>query len=282
MIHGVQPTPIVWAELTNELWGTPAVRERYQVWHFLYPTGAPFLYPAWSLRKQLDEVRALLAARAPGRAPQIVLLAHSMGGLLARTLVTDSGEAVWHTMFEVPATALRGSRDDAARVDEILHWSARGDVERVIFLAVPHRGSELADRATVRLAGAFAGVPGNLTRLYRRIAAANPRALSPPFKRALTSGTLSSVGTLSPQHPALAAMAGLPFRAGLHVHSIIGDRGEPGPIDASSDGVVPYWSSHLGGVESELIVPEGHRVFAHPDAVREIVRILDGAAAPAQ
>ena len=40
------------------------------------------------------------------------------------------------------------------------------------------------------------------------------------------------------------------------------------------DGVVPYWSSHLDGAESELIVRSGHEVFTKPEAVREIIRIL--------
>ena len=34
-----------------------------------------------------------------------------------------------------------------------------------------------------------------------------------------------------------------------------------------SDGVVPYWSSHLDGAESELIVRSGHEVFTKPKCV---------------
>jgi len=40
-------------------------------------------------------------------------------------------------------------------------------------------------------------------------------------------------------------------------HSIIGDRGR-GDTPNSSDGVVPYWSSHLDGAQSEKIVPSEH------------------------
>ena len=42
----------------------------------------------------------------------------------------------------------------------------------------------------------------------------------------------------------------------------------------SSDGVVPYSSSHLAGAESEKIVPTGHLVFSNDAAVIEIKRIL--------
>ena len=41
-----------------------------------------------------------------------------------------------------------------------------------------------------------------------------------------------------------------------------------------SDGVVAYWSSHLAGAQSELIVPDGHGSFALPQTVSELKRIL--------
>jgi hypothetical protein len=48
----------------------------------------------------------------------------------------------------------------------------------------------------------------------------------------------------------------------------------PGPKERGSDGVVPYWSSHLAGAQSELIVRSGHGVIDNPDAIREVIRIL--------
>jgi hypothetical protein len=65
----------------------------------------------------------------------------------------------------------------------------------------------------------------------------------------------------------------MPFRAGVRRHSIIGDRGK-GDTPHSSDGVVPYWSSHLEPVDSEKIVPHHHGVPDHPEAAAEVKRIL--------
>ena len=42
----------------------------------------------------------------------------------------------------------------------------------------------------------------------------------------------------------------------------------------SSDGVVPYWSSHMDGATSELIVPSGHGAHQNPQAIGEVRRIL--------
>jgi len=55
-------------------------------------------------------------------------------------------------------------------------------------------------------------------------------------------------------------------------HSIIGDRGKNDTPD-SSDGVVPYWSSHISW-GTEKIVPSDHSVQDHPDTAKEISRIL--------
>jgi len=38
--------------------------------------------------------------------------------------------------------------------------------------------------------------------------------------------------------------------------------------------IVPYWSSHLDGVQSELIVNSGHDAEYNPQAIREVERIL--------
>jgi hypothetical protein len=41
-----------------------------------------------------------------------------------------------------------------------------------------------------------------------------------------------------------------------------------------SDGVVPYWSSHLDGAVSELVVPSEHGAHRNPQAIAEVKRIL--------
>jgi len=56
-------------------------------------------------------------------------------------------------------------------------------------------------------------------------------------------------------------------------HSIIGDRGK-GDTPNSTDGVVAYWSSHLDGAKSELIVPGPHGSCELPQTIAELDRIL--------
>jgi hypothetical protein len=56
-------------------------------------------------------------------------------------------------------------------------------------------------------------------------------------------------------------------------HSIIGSE-RPEGKENTTDGVVPYRSSHVDGVKSELIVQSNHGVQANPYAIMEVHRIL--------
>jgi hypothetical protein len=57
-------------------------------------------------------------------------------------------------------------------------------------------------------------------------------------------------------------------------HSIIGNRDLPGPLIDSSDGIVPYWSSHRDRAQSEVIVPGLHGLVNYPQTITELKRIL--------
>ena len=83
----------------------------------------------------------------------------------------------------------------------------------------------------------------------------------------------NSVDTLEPNDRFVQAVDKLPIAPGIPYNSIMGDRGR-GDTPKSSDGIVPYWSSHLDGAQSELIVNSGHDAEYNPQAIREVERIL--------
>jgi hypothetical protein len=83
---------------------------------------------------------------------------------------------------------------------------------------------------------------------------------------------------LAPDSPALRILAARSAPPGVHYHSVIGVEPERWQLPwhaQAGDGVVPYNSAHLEGVESELVVPASHTtVHQHPETVKEIRRIL--------
>ena len=74
----------------------------------------------------------------------LVVIAHSMGGLLAHTLVSDSGENLWNVFVTKPLNSLSLSADEKNILLEYFFFRHQPAIDRVIFLAVPHRGSRLA------------------------------------------------------------------------------------------------------------------------------------------
>ena len=83
----------------------------------------------------------------------------------------------------------------------------------------------------------------------------------------------TSIENLDPDSPVIKAINELPIDPGAKLHSIVGsENGREG--EGSTDGVVPYSSSHLEKAESELTIRSGHNVQTTPECAREIKRIL--------
>ncbi|MEZ5304747.1 MAG: alpha/beta fold hydrolase [Verrucomicrobiales bacterium] len=263
-------SPATWAPLINTLRADPEIRRRYQFWFYSYPSGYPYPHSAAILRHQLDAVQARFPMKK-----KMVVIGHSMGGLVSRLLITDSGDRVWDSLFDQPPEAIRMSEETRDLLTDATIFKRRPEVGRVIFIASPHRGSDLATNWVGRIGSSLVRAPEKLAQASVEIGGVlshDPRSLG---LRRLPN----SVDTLSPKNRFVRAIDTIPVTdAGVPFHSIIGDRGKGGNPDQtkplSSDGVVPYWSSHLDGAQSELVVPSGHGAHQHPAAIAEVRRIL--------
>ena len=274
MVHGLRSTPKAWLQLTNDLLGDEEIRTHYQIWHFSYPTALPYLWTGGVLRRAIGDLRELVDPRSEHTAfDSTVIVAHSMGGLLARTVVSDSGEELWKTIFSVPPETARGDAADLDVMRQTLLFDAESAISRVIFMATPHRGSRIADTTLGRLASSLAGRSSELSSLLQRIAEANKDGLNEDYYRVFSRGGPTSITALAPQNPVLMALSNLPIRSQVRVHSILGDRGRYDAV-VPSDGVVDYDSAHLDFAVSERIVPAYHAVYEHPLAIAEVKRIL--------
>ncbi len=100
---------MTWMEMFNDLRSSPDIRRHYQFWFYLYPDGPAVLAQ-----------RRAVAAR-PGRGPQVldpqhrepaldqmVLVGHSMGGLVAKLQTIDSGNDYWNLASHVPLASRSG------------------------------------------------------------------------------------------------------------------------------------------------------------------------------
>jgi pimeloyl-ACP methyl ester carboxylesterase len=281
-VHGLLSSPVTWAPLYNDLRADPVLRERFQFWFYFYPTSNPYVASAADLRQTLAELRAQLD---PGHhdpaLDRMVFVGHSMGGLVSKLLTIDSGDNFWQLVSSEPFDHLKASSEARTELQRVFYFQREPEVRRVIFLATPHHGSSLSPSPPAKLLEKFVRLPKRLLTAAREVAKDNPEVLA-----TLHNGELpTSLDLLAPGAPALELLAAEPRPAGVHFHSIIGvlpngscflDRFLPGGTSKEgTDGVVPYTSAHLDGVDSEIIVPADHlHVHHHPLAVQEVRRIL--------
>jgi pimeloyl-ACP methyl ester carboxylesterase len=263
-VHGLQETGASWAPMIDSLRDDPWIREHYQFWYFSYPSGYPYPYAAALFRQDLDGIK-----RAFPNHKRIVLIGHSMGGLICRLMITDAGDKIWRDFFATPPAKTPLASETRKVLEEALVFNHRSDVQRVIFISTPHRGSELATNWIGRIGAALVRTPRLFTSIY---ASTKPLLIADPAARQLNRMP-NSVDTLEPNDRFVEAVNKLPITRGIPYHSIMGDRGR-GDTPNSSDGVVPYWSSHLPGAQSELIVNSDHGAQYNPQAIREVERIL--------
>jgi pimeloyl-ACP methyl ester carboxylesterase len=268
-VHGLNDSPATWAPLIQALRADPDIRRRYQVWFYSYPSGYPYPHSAAIMREQLDAIRA----RYPGH-KDVVLIGHSMGGCISRLMITDTGDKLWRELFKTTPAETPLSPETKKLYSDALIFQHRPEVDRVIFIAAPLRGSDLATGWVGRIGSMLVKAPTTLL-----------RAGQDAMKLVTLQGDdlrlkriPNSVDTLAPNNRFVKLINAIPITPGIPYHVISGDRGKGGNKDKTppvmSDGIVPYWSSHLDGARSDLVVPSNHSAHQHPQAIEEVRRIL--------
>jgi pimeloyl-ACP methyl ester carboxylesterase len=277
LIHGLWAHPWSWHRMVERLEDDPGLRERYQFWTFGYSTGDPIPYSAYLMRRNLDEVRRRLDPDGSDRAlDQMVVVGHSMGGLLAKMLAVDSGDHLWQVITDRPFDELQGDPPDRDLFRAGLIFNHRPEVRRVVFIATPHQGSTI-DRGSIRLVGTrLVRVPDPLCAAHHRLVARNPPAFFRDFFR---KGLPTSIDELEWGSPILAGLHNIPIAPAISSHSIIAVL-PSSPPDIQSDGLVRFESARLAGVATEKIVATGHLCQDHPEVIAEVRRILSDGAGP--
>lgn len=270
LVHGLASSPEAWIRLTNDIMGDSVLRENYQVWQVFYSTNMPILESHFQIQALIQQSFNSVSKDHP--APQdAVLIGHSMGGIIARLLVSDrdiSNEA-FQTIRSHRTNALRNNRlfMDRLNIKPIPNFS------RAIFIAAPHRGTDFADlwftkaaRKIIKLPGAFLSaftdtLQGNIDLndlvqdVGHQLIENGPSDLSKNSRFNLVTRNVKPVSSLK-------------------FHSIMGNDSNTEDLSIMTDGVVPYLSAHLEGAQSEKIIKGGHSIQETPEAVLELRRIL--------
>jgi len=274
-VHGLWSSPMTWMQMFNDLRASPEIREHYQFWFYLYPTGQPFWLSAAQLRNDLAEVRHVVdPLREEPALDQMVLVGHSMGGLVCRLQTIDSRDDFWRIVSDQPFHLIKAEPDVRRQLEETFFFQPNPSVRRVITIGTPHRGSQFSNLTTQWILGKLIRLPEMLVR--------SQQALFRDNKDLIRDDTLlmieNSIDSLDPDSPFFPVMLASHTAPWVKYHNIIGlvpRRGLIGKLAAGSDGVVTYESAAMDDVQSEVTVPCDHIVVhTHPRAVLEVKRVL--------
>ncbi|UJM91291.1 alpha/beta fold hydrolase [Rhodanobacter denitrificans] len=272
MLHGLASSPEAWINVANEVMGDEELRRHYQVWEVYYPTNLPVAVNLASIRKALDATLQHYDPSGQARASRdMVLIGHSMGGVIARLLVSSSGDRLWGV---IPARANLSAKKRQRlqqRLAPYLQFSPMPQVTRAVFLAAPHRGTPYARHRLARWLGELIRLPVAVLKEMADIAdllKSDDAGGGPPLR------VSNSIDNLGDSDPFIVAAADLPIAPQVRYHSIIGVYRSKGALRDSNDGLVPYSSAHLAGADSELVIPSWHSVQETPAAILELRRIL--------
>ena len=270
LVHGLLSSPTTWREVINQVYADPVIRKNYQPLVFFYPTGFPISVNAAELRDQLKafQMRYDPQRRNP-KMRDMVMVGHSMGCNLTNFQIRDGGDELWGKFFTESITELGITADERERLRRSTYFKANPDITRVVFVCGPHRGSPLSDAWLGRFGA-------NLVRLpFHSINELSGNVLSSTtaLGQSVFDEPSSSINNLEVNSPILLALLEQPIPYKPKMHSIIGDRGK-GSGKGSSDGVVPYWSSHLDDVQSEYFIHASHTTATNNRSNVEQVRAI--------
>jgi pimeloyl-ACP methyl ester carboxylesterase len=274
MLHGLASSPEAWVNVANDIQGDEKLREHFQVWQVYYPTNVPILVSLARIRRAAQQTLQHFDPDGTSMASRgMVLIGHSMGGVLARLLVSTSDEELWTTFQDkyLPEGAELDRNDE--RLNRLLRFTPMPQVERAIFIAAPHRGTPFASNRIARWASNLVRLPLTLLQEFDEVMQ-NATNMGSADKERQTFQVPNSIEQLRESDPLIQATARLPINSAVCFHSIIARRRATGPLEDSDDGVVPYRSAHLAGARSEMVIVSGHSVQETPQAILEIRRIL--------
>ncbi|MHB8898470.1 MAG: esterase/lipase family protein [Thermoguttaceae bacterium] len=275
LVHGLWSSPMTWMEMFNDLRSVPVIRQNYQFWFYLYPTAQPFWISAAQLRDDLANIRATVDPLHREQAlDQMVLIGHSMGGLVSRLQTIESRDDFWRLVSDQPFSLVKADPEARNRLEKSLFFHPNPSIRRVVTVGTPHRGSEMSNDLTRWLSNKLIRLPDMLDLTKDSVIAEN-KAIIRDDRLLRIETSVDSLARGSPFFPVMLASYRAPW---VRYHNIIGvlpQEGWAGYFAEGGDGVVAFSSARMDDVVSEITVPSMHsEIHAHPRAILEVRRIL--------
>ena len=191
-------------------------------------------------------------------------------GSLAKLQVIESGTRFWDNFLTIPLDQLEISPEAKEILTRSIFYEPLPFVERVIFIATPHRGSYVAANWIGSFTRRLISLPDRILETLEELFIADA------FTEAVRSmkDIPRSIDGMDPKSTFIQTLASIPITPDVTAHSIIAVKNPKDPREKWKDGVVSYHSAHIENVASELVVYSGHSTQAEPQTIEEVRRIL--------
>lgn len=275
MVHGLWSSPMTWMPMFNDLRSFRELRKNYQFWFYQYPTGQPFWISSAQMRADLEELRRNLDPEHQSPVlDQMVLVGHSMGGLVSRMQTIESGDEFWKIVSDAPFDDVQASAEEKGRLASVLFFHSNPSIQRVVTIATPHRGSDYANDYTQWLGRKLIQLPSGLIEMGNSLISQNPGV----FRDTELLITKTSIDSLSPNSPIFPVLLRSRRAPWVRYHNIVGMLEHSGWFSGDtieSDGIVSFQSAQMDDVQTQIVVQANHgSVHTTPRAILEVRRIL--------
>ncbi len=216
-----------------------------------------------------DAMNQLDPKRQNTRLSSMVLVGHSIGGLLVKFQVTHSDDKLWEAMPSESIDLLENDPEARRTIRDAFYFEPQPMIRKVIYVGVPHGANAQSDDRSERLGHRLTELPSSIKRSYRRLVKdANPPIFESETGIQIDDDPFATDSTISE------ATNELRMGTGVTVHSIIGnsDLTADGRL---GDGLVAVDSAKTKGSQSDWYVSARHAdLHRAEDTIREVHRIL--------
>lgn len=260
-------------EMFNDLQSDPVLRDKYQFWFYMYPTGEPLAFTTAKLRQRLKTLRAECDHVGRNRKlNDMVVVGHSMGGLMAYLLSVDSEDKLWNAVSDQSLDEIQADPQTQEKIRQVFFFEADRSIDRIVTIASPFRGSGYANSFTRWITGALVSIPKATSQLTDFVFR---QSRNDPLHQMLTPRT--SVDSLNKDSAVLKMIGHTTIPETILHHNIVGI--QPNRWwrwwNKNTDGVVDYNSARRTDAVSEVKVRASHsHVHRNPDTISEVRRVL--------
>ncbi len=271
LIHGLFSEPMTWTDMINELENDPEIYARYQIWAFRYPTDGRFLESVAAMRNMLAQLRQRVDPHGEDPAlDRMVVLGHSLGGLLAKGQTIESDGLIWEAIAKGPFQGLKGTPAEIGSTGQEVYFHPSPSIRRVVYIGTPHNGTSFARGFLARSGERIITHDTPATLAHREFLERN----SAIFRSRLRDCSATMLDQLEPNQPTLLAMNRARRAPWITTNSIMGEGGWFG-LGGPTDGIVNLNSAKNPGDQTEKIIRGIHtHLHRNPETFTEVFRIL--------